>query len=235
MLPLGSIETRNDDPFARGVALYRSGDAQQALAALTEAEQAAGHDASAPLLFDRALAALATGELRVAETCAEKMAARGGATFYGLRDFLLGNAAFIAGERAEAEGALAEADPTALRLAIQHVRKARESWIRALVTREDWPAARRNIARADARLRILEIKRDAAEEARKAKQESNQKKKQRGPTETEEREAEMQRARVLSTQDIAALLARIEETESEKRRLRRAERSAKQRGVERDW
>ena len=223
------------DAFARGVELLERGKAREALALLTEAERSAGTDASAALLYDHALAALQSGEIRASTTSAEKMAARGGARFFGLRDFLRGNAAFIEGERAEAESALQEADPVALRLAIQHVEKARAAWIRAAMTRDDWIEARRNVARANRKLEILEIKRQAAEDARKTKKEKQKKKKRRGPMETEEREAQMLRASKLSPRELAALLAKIDANDAEKRALRREMRGKKQSGVERDW
>lgn len=231
----GPTGDTSNDAFTRGVACLVGGQPREALKLLEEAEQHAGDDASAELLYDLALAALQSGEIRIVASTAEKMAARGGADYYGLRDFLLGNAAFIEGERAEAEAALKEADPVALRLAIQHVERARDFWVRAAISREDWPEARRNVVRANAKLDILDIKREAAEAARKMKKEKTKKKKRRGPMETEEREAKMLGASKLTPRELAALLAKIDANDADKRALRRKVRGTKQSGVERDW
>ena len=64
--------------FGDGVRAYREGRFREALEKFTEAERNAGDDASAELLYDKALAALRAGELLVAEASAGRAADRGG-------------------------------------------------------------------------------------------------------------------------------------------------------------
>lgn len=226
--------TKSGDLLVQATASLAAGDPKTALGLAREVESESGIRTKPEAFYVQALAALELGDLTLVVTAAETMAARGGRDWFGLRDFLLGNAAFRSGERSEAEATLIEADPTALDLAIEQVRRAKEAWSDATTSRDDWPAARRNLARANAKLAILEFKRDEAEAARKTKKEQEQRKR-KGPTETEEREAGMLGKQRLDARALAALLQKIEDNEAQKREIRTAQRTSKQRGVERDW
>lgn len=215
-------------------AAYVQGDAKRALTSLRALEAELGEQGPAELYWLRSLASLEVGDLATCEVAAEALAARGGSAVAGIRDFLIGNAAFRAGERAEAEATLVEADPTALKLAIDEVRKAMASWSLAVMTRDDWPELRRNLARADNKLAILELKRDEAEAARQTKKERS-KKEHEGPRETIEREAKMQEASRLDANALTALLRKVEENEAAKRELRQELRAATAGQVPRDW
>ncbi|MCA8970681.1 MAG: hypothetical protein KDC95_12885, partial [Planctomycetes bacterium] len=226
--------TTSENLLVQASASLAAGDPKTALALARDEEARSGLSTEPEAFYVQALAALELGDLSLVATAAEAMAARGGPDWFGLRDFLLGNAAFRSGERSEAEATLIEADPTALDLAIDQIRRAKNAWADATSSRDDWPAARRNLARANIKLAILEFKRDEAEAARKTKKEQEQRKR-KGPTETEEREAGMLGKQRLDARALAALLQKIEDNEAQKREVRTAQRSSKQRGVERDW
>ncbi len=226
------------DPFAEGVRAYEEGRFRDAYVAFTEAENAAGNAASAELLYNRALAALHVGELRAAEFSAEKSAARGGPEFAGLADFLLGNAAFIACERAEAEANLRDADPTSLGRAISHAQTARDFWQLAALSRPDWPAARRNVERALLKLEKLEQQKAEAEANQAPKTESEPKPPPEPdePTEEIEQDPTLQEAPPeLSPEEMNRLLDKLAQMEREKRLLRETWQRMRTANVEKDW
>lgn len=145
------------DAARPGIEAWRAGDPREALARFTDAVVDAGADASAELLYDRALAALATGELAVAEASADAAAVRGGGEFIARRDFVRGNTAFARSLSAEAEakpGATAAIDR-----ALAHAETAFRSWCAAAAARDDWPEARRNAERALLRVESLRARR----------------------------------------------------------------------------
>jgi hypothetical protein len=217
----------------------------EALAAFTAAEQNLGDAAPVELLINRSLAALGAGDLRVAELCAEKAAARGGEDWFGLRDFLIGCAAYQRAERAEAEAGLLEADPTSFDRALLEAATALRSWRLAAASRNDWPAARRNVERA---LLKLESLRAAREEARNRQQATKEKTQEQLPEPQPEDPAEeqggdldaqdltaQQDPRTLSRQQLAQLFEQLAAKEREKRALRRAAQQRSASKVEKDW
>lgn len=225
------------DAFRRGIEEYRSSRFKEALAAFTEAEHEAGVAASAELLYNRALAALAAGVPQVAEICAEKAAVRGGVAFRDLRDFVLGNAALLRSARAEAEAQLREADPTALAQAIRYAEQAIAHWTRAARARDEWPEANRNVERA---LQTLERLRKSKEEAEKKRKKKTKKPKdseeENDEKEEDERKAIAQkREQGLSAEDLAALLAQLAKNEQDKRKVRRDRQRERRKSLEKDW
>jgi hypothetical protein len=228
-----------DEDFAAGTRAYAEGRYPEALEAFTRAEFRAGNGASAELLHNRALAALATGDLRVAEFCAEKAAVRGGPEFAGLREFLFGNAAYARCERAESESALMEADPTALGQAIVHAQTALLYWRMAATSREDWPSARRNVERAILKLEELRKKKEEADKNPKTRQDNPQPdpESQEDPDRNNEEVEEDPDAQELdpSASQLTDLLDLLAKKEAEKRDLRRARQRARSADVERDW
>ncbi len=231
--------------FADGVAAYQAGRYPNAHAAFAAAERRAGDAADAVVLYDRALAALRAGKLRDAEWSIEKAVVRGGVGIDGVREFVHGNTAFARCRRAEAELTLTDPEPTAFDRAIGHAEAARDAWIRATEIAGDWPAARRNVERALLELADLRKQRDEAQQRQRARQE-----KQAVPSPKPERPEDQPREPgqeterppapqgdpdALNAQQIEALLARLAETEQEKRAVRRAERASRSADVERDW
>ena len=222
--------------FATGVQAYAEKRYADALAAFTATADAAGDQATAELLYNKALAALAAGQLRIAESEAEKAAARGGSEFEGLRDFLHGNVEFARCTTAAAESALQEADPTVLSQAIGHAKRARAKWQLAAATRPDWPSARRNIERVTDEIANLERrKKEAEEKRRKSTKPPPDQPGEEDSEDEDEREEEAERAITaqkdpgqISNEALAALLAKLGMKEAEKRALRRAEQQAPQ-------
>ena len=239
MLPL--LFLPGGDLFSEGVRAYQKGRLQDAYEAFTEAERAAGNDASAELLYNRALAALGLpqargGELRAAEVSAEKAAARGGPEFAGLRDFLLGSVEFLRCERAEAEASLQDADPTSLTQAILHAENAVGSWQMAASSRADWPEARRNVERALRKLEELKQRKAEAEANQPPKRETPEPPPNEDPIEELEAESTPQEAPPeLSPEQLARLLDKLAQVEAEKRTLREARQRIRSANVEKDW
>ena len=187
-------------------------------------------------LYNRAQRALSQGALGQAAIDAERMAAHGGPAFYGLRDFLLGNCAFLKARKAAAQAEIASADPTSIVQAIEGIMTAQAQWKRAALSRPNWLAARKNLLRADAELIRLRERKAELEAARKAKQNRSPKKKAQGPRETEERQARMQsEARGLNRAQLAKLLRKLDADRVAKRALRRKRRMSLQKAVRHDW
>ncbi len=223
-----------------GLHAYQQGRFSESLEAFTAAEKASGHEAPAELLYNRALAALRAGQLRIAEFSAEKAAARGGMVFVALRDFLLGSTAFARCLRAEAEGSLMDADPTAFDRAIAHAEAAGRSWRTAASGRDDWPEARRNAERALRKLKELRMKRAAAEKRPKKTADPDAQPQprpvDRDPPDLEESAQSPQReSGRLSPEQMTALLGKLAEKEREKLSLRRARQKLQRAKVEKDW
>jgi hypothetical protein len=245
LLVLPLVLLPGGDEFAAGVRAYREGRFREAFEAFSAAETAAGYEASAALLFNRALAALHVGELRVAEISAEKAAVRGGAEFEGIRDFVFANAAFLRCARAEAEADLMDADPTALRRAIVNAESALDLWRRAATSRDDWPEARRNVERAVLKLEELKRKHEEAEKNRKTRKEKGpepepEPEPERDPESDDPEEVEQdpvpqQEPGALSPEELTALLDTLVRKEREKRALRRARQRVRTIDVENDW
>lgn len=236
-LPLYLVMLLLGGDYADGVEAYRQGRFREAYEAFTAAEQAMGEHATSELLYNRALAALHVGELRAAEISAEKAASRGGREFQELADFLLGNAAFVRCERAEAEAAMAEADPTALTRAIIHARSSIDFWQLAATRADDWPAARRNTERALLKLSELLEKKAEADENRttQTQPEPQQPPEPDEPTEEVEEDPTLQaEPEALSAEQLQSLLDKLAQMEREKRTLREAWQRLRTE-VERDW
>ncbi len=230
------------DDFSAGMRAYREGRFQDALAAFTRAARSRGEDASAELYHNQALAALRSGDLEAAESAAEHAALRGGQGFVAIRDFLIGNVAFVRCGQAELLASQSEAEPFAFDVAIAHAQAARSSWQRAAIQRLDWPEARRNVERALLKLQTL-----------KNKKAQIQKKKEKGPGEPPpepERSAEQSRDRedeavrdgkpepmtsLLSPEEVLHLLDKLAQKEREKRAVREARRKLQETEVEKDW
>jgi hypothetical protein len=139
-----------------GVRAYREGRFADALAAFSAATR--GGEPTPDDLYGLAASALATGDVRVAQSAAEEAVRRGGAPFEGRRSFVRGSVAYALSEAAEAEAARPDADPAAADAAMRHAEDAVASWRAAAASRDDWPAARRNLERALRRLATLREK-----------------------------------------------------------------------------
>lgn len=150
-------------PLDDGIAAYEAGRFDAAHDAFTALLDEAGADASPELLHDAALAALAAGRAADAERAAQRLAEADDAELAGLGHFLAGNAAYERATLAAAQARAVEAEPFAFEIAIRAAGDAAQAWCRAAATRDVWPGAARNAARA---LRLVEAlrreQRDAA-------------------------------------------------------------------------
>jgi len=250
MLPLALWQTAlilpGRDPHAAGERAYAQGDYRKAFEAFQEAVINAGDGAAPELLYNHALAALRAGLLLDAEVTAEKAAARGGREFSALRDFLLGNTAFMRSRKAEVLADEPDAKPSAFDAAIAHAEQARLHWQRAAASRDDWAEARRNVERALLALEALKKKREAAEQRRLQTKDKQFNEKQLDPSlqsqlddagDTEEQDSKVEPllTELATEQLVQSLLEKLERKEQEKLETRRAARRARGAEVERDW
>jgi hypothetical protein len=227
------------DASTDGARAYREGRFKDAAAAFAQATKDTGDGAPAELLYDDALAALRAGDFTHAESSADKAAARGGAEFAALCDFVRGNAAFARSALSEKQAEGVEAEPFAFDVAIAQATAARDAWIRAAVARDDWREARRNVERALIAIERLKAKKAAAERARKnpnvaaprpePKTARPQDKKQDEKAPTELQQAE------LPADEVARLFDVLAAKEKEKADVRRATRESRSGDVEKDW
>ncbi len=225
------------DDWADGRRAYAEGRFADALAAFTAAEQAAGDEVSAALLYNKALAALRADTLNTAEGAADKAATLGGAEFTALRDFLRGNVAFARSAAAAKQAGSVESEPFAFDAALALGESARNAWQAAAMSRPDWPAARRNAERAVRWLEQLQAQKAAADDQKsKAKKEPDAPKpKLPPPDENKKPEPEKPPTDELSRDEVRRLLDKLAAKEREKVRLRRSQQQAASIEVQRDW
>ncbi|HLQ38820.1 MAG TPA: hypothetical protein VK348_13505 [Planctomycetota bacterium] len=232
LLPLASPPQAGAG-FDAGVRAYGEGRWQDAFAAFTAAEQAAGIAVSAELLHDLALAALRAGRPSEAEAAAARAAARGGSRFAGLRDFVRGNAAWIRCERAELQASGPEAEPFAFDAAIALAETARNGWQLAAASRPDWPEARRNTERALQKIAELRQQQAAAERNRPpSRQTPDQPEPQPQPPQEQQPEPQLTE---LSPEQLQQLFDKLAAKEQQKLALRSTRQQAPDGSVERDW
>lgn len=160
-LALVLVSATSIEAWRTGIQAYRESRYPEALAAFQEAEGQGKEPAPAALLFNQALAAYQSQAWSQAESAALAAAARGGAEFQALADFLRGNIFYARCELAERESLGPQAGPSALDVAIALAQSAADAWQRAAMSREDWPQARRNVERALAKLEQLQNKKAA--------------------------------------------------------------------------
>lgn len=226
------------DVAGRGLAALREGRGEAALTDLQAVASALGDAAPAELHYDVALAALQCGQPAVAEAAAERAVARGGAPFELRRTFVHGCAAFYDGEVAAGEASLPDADPTLFDRAIHGMEAARDAWIAAATSRDDWPQARRNVERA---LRKLdELTRAKAERMRKRAPTPNAAPPPSEPdpvAKPEDKVPAVVPEAELTPSQIERLFEILQRDEEEKVALRRARRAARPAASpsERDW
>ena len=216
---------------SEGEEAYRAGRFPEAHAAFVRASE--GEDPSPEVLVNRTLAALGAGDLPDAASSAERVAGGDGPELARVGDFLLGNVAYARCEIAEKQAATPEAEPFAYDIAIEYGKTARDSWKRAVASREDWPEARRNVERALLRLRSLETQKAEKEQARKPIPKPMPRIILR-PPEDDDPDPEAQLTE-LRPEQVLALLEKLGEKEKEKRELRRSHRGERMAKVEKDW
>lgn len=221
--------------FDAGVHAYRHGRFADALTAFTATD--AGAQATPELAYNRALAALQSGNLGAADSASEQMATRGGAAFKTLRDFLAGNLAFARCALARRQAGAVESEPFAFDAAIALAEAAATAWQDVVMQQPDWPHARRNAERAARMLARLHAERAAAEARKnKAKKEPDAPKpKLPPPGDSKKPTPEKDPADELSAQELRRLLDKLARKEREKLQLRQATQQAASVEVQRDW
>jgi hypothetical protein len=227
-----------DSSVDDGARAYREGRFKDAAAAFTKATTDAGDGAPAELLYDESLAALRAGDFTHAESSADKAASRGGAEFAALRNFVHGNAAFARSALSEKQADGIEAEPFAFDVAIAQATAARDAWVRAAVSRDDWPEARRNVERALLAIERLKAKKQAREDRAKKSAEAPKPRPlptpKADPKNGKETTAELQSAE-LPADEVRRLFEVLAAKEKEKLAARRARRDAQPSDVEKDW
>lgn len=186
-------------------------------------------DDAAERAFRETVAALQKGELRKAESAAAKAAAG---------DFLMGNVKFAKCELAERQAEQPGAEPFAFDIAINYAQSAHEAWQRAALSRDDWPAARRNVERALLKIEELKKKRDEKQQDRKKKPTPQPKPQpQKNPVKQPQPKPapDKPQRKELSPEEVLRLLDRLAQKEKDKLALRRTEKKKRSAGVERDW
>lgn len=177
---------------------------------------ACGAGDSAARSWNAALAALAAGDLQAAEIAAEKSAAAGGRPFTARRDFLLALTSWQRSVAAEARAGIPGAAASAYGRALAEAQEARQHAERAILAHaDDWPAARRNLERIQARVARLQTLHEQALRDPSAN---------RTPPPPKEESAASER-----------LLERLDRQEEQKRSVRRAAAAGAPGAVEQDW
>ena len=244
MVILFALLLTEPDEFRAGIEHFRAGRFADAVAAFRNAEKAAGDAAGPELLFNLALAAVRSGDPVLAETAAEKAAARGGAAFEARRDFIHGNAAFLRLDVEEAATDLPNAPPAAFDKAIATAETAFRLWSKAAATVDDWPEARRNAERALEKadeLRKKKIARAADPNAAKKERTSKPRPRPEPPRDVKKEEAQRPeqrpaaRAAELTPEQTKKLLEKLQQLDREKGAVREREQSARAKGSEKDW
>lgn len=226
------------DPFAAAVADYRAGRFAAALAGF-QALLSAGAEAPTPeLLANTALAALRLQRSGDAEAPAKLLRQHADAAERALGAFLLGHAAYLRCQRAEAAAKLQDAEPGAYDAALRAAGAAIELWLTADSERGGWPAAVRNAERAAHKRAELEALRAAAERDKpppKREPDRPEPKRQPDPAQPPEQQDPEQVTARLSPADVARLLERLQQKEREKRLARTQQQAASAPAGERDW
>jgi hypothetical protein len=219
------ITTQLPSGFQVGVQSFEEGDFAKAFQLFKERDQAMGENAPASLLFNRALAALRIQKPKDAEISAERAAARGGKSGFALRDFILGNAAFLRAERATKEIELAEGGPRAQERALLHFHRSIQHWRAALGRNSFRPEATHNISLSKKRIQ---------ETQNQAKSRSRPSRKEKSPSLTPSKKPKSPRfpkknppqknTPHLRPKDIQTLLQTLAKNEKAKWELRRKQR-----------
>jgi hypothetical protein len=219
------------DPGREAYAAGRFAEAHDAFVA-------AGDDVAPAALVNRAMAGLRAGRLRDAADVLARAIEAGDREVAARATFLRGNVAFAQCELAEKQANTLEAEPFAFDISIRYAQAARDHWREAAMTRDDWPAARRNVERALLKLYTLERKKREAERRRERKTEKEPKPEpvpEPPPEDVTEKTEKDPAVAALGSEQVLALFQRLAEKEKEKRELRRAERAKTMASVEKDW
>jgi len=226
------------EPFAVAVQHYRAGRFAEALAGFQALAAELGVRAAPELLGNLALAALRLQRPADAEPAARRLLEHADAEQRALGEFLLGHAAWQRCARAEAAAKLQDAEPAAWNSAVLTAETALQHWVAADAQRAGWPEALRNAERAAQRLAGLQQARATAERNKpppKKEPDRPEPKPVLEPDQPPEVQDPTMVQGLMSTQDVAKLLARLQQKERDKRLLRQSGQRAAAVAGERDW
>ena len=228
------------DALADGIHAFCAGRFAEAQVAFAAAAGAADPATASRLRYDEALAALRAGDLDAAESAARAATIHGGDEVRGACDLLLGNVAFERARVAAADAHVEGAPAYTFDRAIALCDSARQSWQRAAMSRADWPAARRNVERAVARLAELERERAKAQQQEQpggagAGEPQPQPTAVPKPAPAPTQPATVAAEHELPQEEVERLFEKLDEQERNKRLLRAARRQSAAPSVERDW
>lgn len=239
------------DRTRSGRTAWDAGRLEDARRAFAHEVEDAGSGASQALLFDHALASLATGRWTEADDAAARAMEGDDQGVAGLAAFVRGHVAFERSRLAEVEAARPGADATTAARALADAEDALAFWSEAVLSRSEWPEARRNVERALLRLAGLRERQraDAPDEGpgdgpeappppdgpplpdRPRPPPPTPVPPDPTPTPTG---AEVV-TQALPAEAVPALVERLRAMEAERERVRRARRDERSASVERDW
>ncbi len=228
------------DRTAAGRRAWAAGRVDEAGRAFAASAVAAGDGASAELLYDRALAALALHHGDEALAAAKAAAARGGPAFRARYAFVEGSVAYRDSHDADAEATRLGGNQQAALHALTRAEDAVAFWQAAAASRADWPEARRNVERGTLWLEHLRTTKGGKPKPKpspKPPPGRGPKPKPPEPTKPPPSEPAIDartETRELSPAGVLRVLETLRVREQEKLRLRRAEAKAHPSGG-RDW
>lgn len=153
-------------PGAEHAAVVRAAagaSAQETFEALDALLARAADGADPRLVRDHALAALHASAFAAAESSAHRIAHGADASLAADGWFVLGAVALARADLAHAQATGPEAEPFAFDAAIALAGRARDAFVRAVLTAERWDAAVRNAERARRRVLVWSAERDGRE------------------------------------------------------------------------
>lgn len=244
------LATQGGGGFAAGERAFGEGRFEDAAAAFAAEVAARGDAAPAELHFDLALAWLGAGEPGKAGDALERAAATADAALQRRCSFVRGSIAWQRGAAATRLAQQVEAEPFAVKSALQLVDLARREWQAAAVGVPDWPEARRNVERAVRQLAELQALQQRLEAARRRQQGGQERPMlvpnggddPQGPgaggdgkaLDAQDNPLAPLRTE-LSAQAVEQLFRVLDQKDRQKRDLRRAERASAGGAAERDW
>lgn len=244
------LATQGGGGFAAGERAFGEGRFEAAAVAFAAEVAARGDAAPAELHYDLALAWLNAGEVGKATAAIERAAATADPALLRRCAFVRGSIAWQRGAAATRLAQQVEAEPFAVKPALQQVDLARREWQAAAVGDPDWPEARRNVERALRQLAELQALQGRLEEARRRAQGAQERPllvpngtgDQEGqgtgndgkPLDAQDNPLAPLRTE-LSAQAVENLFRVLDQKDRQKRELRRAQQTGAGRAAERDW
>jgi hypothetical protein len=237
--PTPSLSSSPTAAFAAALADHEAGRFQAAYETFAQLLAAAAEPVPEALRWNTALAALRVLRARDAEAAIEPWRAHPDPERRAEAEFVFGLAQCLRAEQAAVAAALPDAEPMAWQLALAAQDRGIAAFVRAVQLRGDWPAAVRNVERAQRRRLEFEQQRDRSRpEASKQEQVPEPPPPPPpAPANDAEPEAALPELMIneLSAAEVAQLLQRLAQKDQRKHRLRQQEQRRTTVAGERDW